>query len=146
MKPAADMHDALPAFLYNEPMEINVAVRKTKSTGRGVFALRDINKGEVIERCPVLILSAKDRASIDTTRLYDYYFWWGKYKKQAAIAFGYGSLYNHSYEPNVVYIRDFKKQLLIFKALRNIDNNEQLLVNYNGSPSDRSTLWFRTRA
>lgn len=124
-------------------MQSNVAVKETTSIGRGVFTLRNINKGEVVERCPVLILSAKDRKRIDTTQLYNYYFWWGTDKKRAAIALGFGSLYNHSYEPNVVYLRDFKRKLLVFKALRNIQKNEQLLVNYNGSPTDRKKLWFR---
>lgn len=126
-------------------MQSKITVKETKSTGRGVFALKNISKGEVVERCPILILSAKDRKLIDPTRLYNYYFWWGKNKKRAAIALGFGSLYNHSYEPNLVYLRDFKRKQLIFKALRKIKKNEQLLVNYNGAPTNRNKLWFRVR-
>jgi len=60
--------------------------------GRGVFAAQDIDKGEIIEICPVIVLTKKERTTINGTLLHDYYFQWGKNQKKAAIVLGYGSI------------------------------------------------------
>ena len=79
----------------------------TKNRGRGVFCTNDINKGDSIEICPTIIFSEQDLISIHKTKLHDFYFLWGKDQKSGAIALGYGSLYNHSLEPNAIFEMDF---------------------------------------
>ena len=78
----------------------NVIVASSPGRGRGVFARRPFARNDVIEVCPVIALSERDADRLYDTGLYDYYFGWGKDGKQAAIALGYGSLYNHSFTPN----------------------------------------------
>ncbi len=117
-----------------------VEVKPVEGKGRGVFARRPIRKGEVIERAPLLILTAEEYAGgVDRSLLAGYVFAWGD--GQFALALGYGSLYNHSYKPNAVY-EDEEPQTKSFVALRNIKEGEEVTVNYNGSPTSRVRMWF----
>jgi SET domain-containing protein len=65
------------------------------------------------------------------TRLAHYYFEWGDDCQQAAIALGYGSLYNHSYNPNARYVFRESEECLEFIALRDIEPGEEITINYN---------------
>ena len=118
-----------------------VEVRRVRGKGRGVFARRPIEAGEVIESCPVLVLPARQIGD-DPGRhaLADFTFAWGR--GTVALALGYGSLYNHSYEPNARY-EDLGKRTKLFVALRDIAAGEEITVNYNGEPHDRSPVWFQ---
>ena len=86
--------------------------------GRGVFTNKAFRKGEVIERCPVYVLSKKDYPIIKKTSLRNYYLMWGK--STAGICLGYGSLYNHSYNPNATYNKNTSDKTIEFIAIKNI--------------------------
>lgn len=109
-----------------------VEIRYTKAKGRGVFARRAIPKDAVIERVPVVIVTWDQ---IDESELANYAFTWTETK--AAIALGYGSLYNHSFKPNARYL-DVGRHTKVFIALRNIAAGEEITVNYNGDPLDKT--------
>jgi SET domain-containing protein len=119
---------------------VAVEVRQVKGKGRGVFARRAIPEGEVIETCPMLVLPA-EQVGDDPARhaLAGYTFVWGR--GTVALALGYGSLYNHSYQPNARY-EDVGGRTKRFVALRDIAAGEEITVNYNGEPGDRSPVWF----
>ncbi len=119
---------------------VAVEVRQVRGKGRGVFARRSIPEGEVIETCPVLVLPA-EQVGDDPARhaLAAYTFEWGR--ETVALALGYGSLYNHSYQPNARY-EDVGGRTKLFVALRDIAAGEEITVNYNGEPEDRSPVWF----
>lgn len=110
--------------------------------GRGVFSAADIPAGSVIEVSPVITMPISERPHLDETALYDYYFIWGEEDDQLAIVLGYGSMYNHSYEPNAQYAPDYEGNTLDFYALRDIKAGEEITVNYNGDPSEHDELWF----
>jgi SET domain-containing protein len=117
-----------------------VEVKRIKGKGRGVFARRAIARGEVIERLPVLVMTADEYAKgLSITPLKDYCFAWGV--DQVALALGYGSLYNHSYKPNARYA-DIQPATKAFVALRAIAPGEEITVNYNGKPGSRAKVWF----
>lgn len=118
-------------------------IAKSPLGGRGVFTEAPIKKGSLIESCPVIVLPAEDVPRIHATRLHDYYFIWGEEEDLAAIALGYGSLYNHDYHPNAEYEPDFESDQLHFFALRDIHTGEEIKVNYNGDPRVKDELWFR---
>jgi len=113
-----------------------VAVRSSSRSGRGVFATQPIAAGETVERVPVIVFSADDRARVTRTVLDYYYFWWGPDSEDGAIALGFGSMYNHSFEPNARYVRDLEERSLEFVALRDIAEGEEVLVSYNGDHPD----------
>ena len=119
-------------------------IKKTKKMGLGVFATQDYRVGDIIEECHSIIVNSADRAVIDTTDLYNYYFSWGEDLEEAAFALGNGSLYNHSYNPNAEYIKLLDKKLIQFVAHTNIQSGEEITVNYNGDPSSDKSLWFKT--
>lgn len=121
-------------------------VKEVPGKGRGVFAFEPIEAGEVIEVCPVIWLNTKDLKALDGTTLYDYYFLWGKTGRQAAIALGYGSLYNHDYTPNATYDMYFDEKIIVVYALREIPAHEEITFNYNGSPDDQGKVWFEKNA
>ncbi|MGB1217375.1 MAG: SET domain-containing protein [Saprospiraceae bacterium] len=110
--------------------------------GRGVFTYDDIPKGTLIEVCPVIIIPKEQVEIIHKTCLHDYYFLWGEEQDQAAIALGFGSLYNHSFEPNAEYLVDYSQNTFDFLAIRDIEAGEEIMVNYNGDNDSRKQLWF----
>ncbi|MBW3598596.1 MAG: SET domain-containing protein [Planctomycetes bacterium] len=117
-----------------------IEVRRTQGKGRGVFARAPIGEGTVIERAPVLVIPAieVDENPYDTV-IARYCFQWGA--KSVAVVLGYGSLYNHSYRPNAYY-RDRRNRVKEFIALRDIKPGEEITINYNGSPHDRTDVGF----
>ena len=107
--------------------------------GRGVFTSSPIEADSIVELSPVIVLSETDRNLIHTTHLHDYYFLWDG--EGAAIALGYGSLYNHSAAHNLDYELDYDFEQIRFKSLRDIAAGEELLIDYR-SGDDREGLWF----
>src|SRR5690242_14055082 len=80
-----------------------ICVKRIPGKGRGVVARRPIKKGAVIERVPVLLVPLADLVDgLENRTLKTYFYIWDK--KHVAVSLGYGSLYNHSYEPNARYI------------------------------------------
>ena len=124
-------------------MKVYIAKSKVKNAGRGVFAARNLKRGEVIERCPVLVLPRNDYLLVKKTELRNYYFMWGK--STSAICFGYGSMYNHSYESNATYRKRIKEKIIDFIAIKSLKKGEEITVNYNyGKPKDKRTLWIKS--
>jgi uncharacterized protein len=119
-----------------------VTVKDAPGKGRGVFAQKNLKKGEVIETCPVIVLPAEEIDALELTQLYNYYFAWGADSKDAAIALGYGSLYNHSYTPNARYYKDFDNSLIKYVCITDIQKDEEITISYNCDPEDKSPVWF----
>ncbi len=115
-----------------------IEIRRVRGKGRGVFARRPIEEGEVIETCPVLVLPASSVEDF-SEGLGAYVFEWGR--GSLALALGYGSLYNHSYRPNARYA-DLADRTKLFTAIRDIAAGEEITVNYNGEPGDRTPVGF----
>ncbi|WP_223265093.1 SET domain-containing protein [Nostoc sp. 'Peltigera membranacea cyanobiont' 210A] len=115
-------------------------VGNTNLKGRGVFAQKRFLKGELIERVPVVVIPAEQVEFLDKTILGNYYYDWED--KAAAIALGLSSLINHSYHPNSYYVKKFADRELDLIAYRDIEAGEEITANYNGSPDDKSPIWF----
>ncbi|HJN65554.1 MAG TPA: SET domain-containing protein-lysine N-methyltransferase, partial [Pirellulales bacterium] len=64
---------------------------------------------------------------------------WGK--RTVALALGYGSLYNHSYNPNARY-DDARGQIKVFTAICDITEGTEITINYNGDPDDPTDVGF----
>lgn len=120
-------------------------IKNTQQKGRGVFATKQYRVGSIIEECPVVVLPSHGRTAIDKTSLYDYYFSWGANQEKAAIALGYGSLYNHSYKPNAVYKKITDENVILFIAYRGVKPGDEITVNYNEDPTGNQALWFDVR-
>jgi len=119
-----------------------ISVGNSPGRGRGVFSDKTFQAGDLIEQAPVLVLPDPQWLSLDTTELRDYHYAWGE--NAAAIVLGYGSLYNHSYTPNAMYVRNMDARLMEYVALCDIAVGEEITVNYNGDPEDMTPQWFET--
>ena len=115
--------------------------------GRGVFALRDFAKGEIVEQCPVIILlRAYDQLP---PRIKTMVFNWGNLAKtnpSYALSLGYGSLYNHDNPANMRYEAIPEDSTIRYIAVRDIKNDEELTINYNaggGSHISEEDSWFK---
>ena len=117
-----------------------ISIRQVPSKGRGVFAQKPFAKDEMIEHAPVIVLPTHQEQFLDQTVLKDYYYAWDQ--ATSAVALGFGSLYNHSYTPNARYVRKYAEAIIEFTALRPIEADEEITVNYNGDPADQAPLWF----
>jgi len=105
-----------------------IFVKKTV-IGYGVFAGKTIKKGEKIEECYTIISRGGDK------KLEDFYFDAdGKY----ALLLGFGSIYNHSDEPNADYKINAKRRLATIKAQKTIHKGDQIFVFYGDD-------WFGSR-
>ncbi|QDT30775.1 SET domain-containing protein [Thalassoglobus polymorphus] len=113
-----------------------IEVRNSPKKGRGVFAKQFISKGSVIEKVPILLVTWDEIAD---SELADYAFVYTE--KKSAIALGYGSIYNHSYKPNARY-DDVGRKTKIFSAIRDIEQGEEITVNYNGDPDNNAEVDF----
>lgn len=97
-----------------------------------------IKKGELIERCPVIEVPKSDVSNLKESILINYYFYYGANNERLAVALGFGSIYNHSYEPNATYEKKPKEKVIDFVALKNIRKDEEITVSYNyGDPNDK---------
>jgi SET domain-containing protein len=113
-------------------------VSSSEMQGRGVFAAREYSSGDIIEICPVIIVPAAQRPALESTIIVEHYYEWGD---AGGVALGFGSLYNHSYEPNAVYRKHMDRDLVIVSALKSVACDEEITINYNGDPEDQNPIW-----
>lgn len=111
-----------------------IEIRRSLIQGYGVFAASDIEKGQLIEECPVIYFHHF------CPDFYNYVFTCqtASGKKQSVIALGYGSLYNHSNKPNADWIFDIDKQTISFTAAKKINAGEEIYIYY-------AEYWFAAR-
>ena len=116
-----------------ENFDVHVAQSKW---GRGVFAVRDFTKGEVIEECPVIVAN-KDTwgEAVD-----NYTFQYGD--GALALALGYCSMYNHQDKPNTHYtFADEKGEegaTMTVHATKDIKKGQEIFVSYGDD-------WWKSR-
>jgi SET domain-containing protein len=122
-----------------------LVVAPSEKGGRGVFTSEPIPAGTTIEISPVLVLSATERKHAEKTELYNYLFEWGKKGKKACVAWGYLSLYNHSYHANCVYEMDMEAELMSIRTTKDIAAGEELYINYNADADDETPIWFEAK-
>jgi SET domain-containing protein len=118
---------------------------ETAGRGRGVFTTEAIPEGTTIEIAPVIVLNQTERAIVDTTLLHDYIFEWGINEKEAAVALGYVSIYNHQVEANCKYEMDFENKTIQIQTKRDVAVDEELCINYNGDGVIDKPVWFETK-
>ena len=117
-----------------------IEVKHTRNKGRGVFARGFIPQGAEIERVPVIVIPADQVLEEDVDGVVqDYVFQWGR--GTVALALGFGSLYNHSYEPNARY-DDIGRRTKVFTAVTDIQPGDEITINYNGHEEDQTPVWF----
>lgn len=126
----------------NEPTAISqlyVAPSGIPGAGRGVFAGRPYCSGETIEVSPIIRFERSDPGISDARAMLPHYVF--TYAEgYEGLALGFGSLYNHAYEPNAVYEKRHDMQAVVFIARYHIDQDEEITISYNDSePANKTT-------
>jgi uncharacterized protein len=104
-------------------------VKKSTLHGYGVFARKTIRKGEKIEECYMIISKGGDKT------LEDFYF---DAKGKYALFTGFGSIYNHSDDPNADYTININNRVATIKAQKTIPKGKEIFVTYGEE-------WFSSR-
>jgi SET domain-containing protein len=117
-----------------------IRVEDVRKKGRGVFATKKFKRGDLIERCPVLVIPRRQSDALLSTKMEHYAFDWDN--GDLALILGYGMIYNHSYKPNAKIVHNIRRRTSDIIARTTIKVGEEILVNYNGAPRDMSPLWF----
>lgn len=117
----------------------------SEGRGRGVFTDKVIKKGEIIESAPVIDFPKEEWDNILDSGLGSYGFYWGENNDDGALVLGYGSLYNHSFKPNAVYIRRIDEKMMEYYAICDIKEGEEIFINYNEDQDNDEPLWFEVK-
>jgi SET domain-containing protein len=120
-------------------------IKKILHKGRGVFSRRPIEREEVIEICPVLVLPPEDYEMLNATGLSDYFFNFSKEEKLMALSLGFGSIYNHAKDSNAGYFLDRDNRTFTYYALERIPPGVEICINYSGEPGQDFPEWFESR-
>lgn len=119
-------------LIINPPRKINL--RNSPKHGLGVFSTDKILKDEIIEVCSFLPFPQKREEKTPVFSNYTFCFPRGEEWTTHALVMGYGSYYNHSINPSVEWYTKDDENLFVFFALRDIEPDEELFINYsNGS-------------
>ena len=114
--------------------------------GRGLVATEHIDEGSIVEVGHMLVLSEEDYIKIQDTLLYSYIFEWELDEAGKPLTFALAlsdiEFINHSSNPNVEYTFDYLDKAIIFKAIRDIEPDEEILFNYRCHGRDDWPLWF----
>ena len=110
--------------------------------GRGIFSAEDISPGDLIEICPLLKIPSGQLDNLNPTVIFEYYFIWEEEGYEACLALGYGSLYNHSNEPNAKVILDYTDESIKIEAIEKIKSGDEILIDYTGGTKGQVELWF----
>lgn len=110
--------------------------KQAKGRGRGVFALRDIAKGTLIEKAPVVVVANKDVPEGDAPDGYLLDWDPDTEGEEHAMVLGYIMLYNHSSDPTLYLENDHEEMTISSFALRDIKAGEELTWDYS------CEIWF----
>lgn len=110
--------------------QAKIEIRPSPIHRYGVFAEENLQTKDIIEESPIITITK------NTKDLCNYVFYWDE--QQSALAFGCGSMFNHSDMPNACYYADKKRGVMVFTASRPIQKDEEILIDYGKN-------WFSTR-
>jgi hypothetical protein len=113
------------------PESYLVRFHQDPDKGWCVLAARELGKGILVFRTPVVILSTEDSDRIDRTKLRNYVFEWSN--DRVAVALGGASLLNHHDKEKYVNCRfsnNYRDGTVEVRTIQRIAEGEELIVNY----------------
>jgi len=119
-----------------------IGIKKSPIHGWGVFALEDIEIGDLIEECLYVPIETYNEGDILTHYSFPYPRVFGEIKDSnkkidkiiQVIVLGYGSLYNHSLTPNIDYVTNTELGVFEFISFKKIKKGEELFIKYHNNP------------
>lgn len=120
-------------------------IAPSEGRGDGVFTAADIQKDDLIEICPIIIIPQEQFEIIHSTILHDYYFLHPVQKGAIYIALGYGSMYNHQNPPNAEVVFDEHANQMQVHCFSGIKAGEEIFINYSGDSKSEVKIWFEEK-
>ena len=111
------------------------AIYRDPKKGNCVVASVAIGVGKLIAKCPVTLVRRGDIKQ--GCELDNYPMWWTN--RVDCLAFGVINLLNHSDNPNVRLVRNYRKRSISCIAKRDIHPGEELAIDYD------CKLWFKVQ-
>lgn len=112
-----------------------IYIKNTEKKGIGVFAKSEIKKGEIIEISPSIPMGNKTGNKF-TDPFHNYKFVYPRnYNSdnlEYVVCLGYGSLYNHSNNPNCDW-KTLENHIFQFYTLVDVNLGDELCLYYGGS-------------
>lgn len=106
-----------------------IANSNIKDAGLGIFAGINYAHGDVVELTTFLSVEV-----LGTSQLLDTYTFFNvQNPKESIFALGWGSVINHSHEPNLMVIQDYERKRTVFIAKKKIKKGEELTFDYGES-------------
>ena len=105
----------------------NIYLKQSKvggKLGRGVFANKNFNQDDVVEKAPYI----EDKTDNFVGLIRDYIFNKDPVKKLSIVAFGYGSMYNHSDTPNATW--KIMDDYILITTIKPIQMHDEILISY----------------
>lgn len=118
-------------------------VKKTAAKGWGIFALRNFAEGELVERAPVVVMTAAEMELLNQTKLHDYIFHWGE-EGGCCMALGHVPIFNHTSPSNCEYFQDTAGACIEIITVMEIKKGDEMTINYNGDADAPGDVWFET--
>ena len=115
-----------------------IYAKLTINMGMGVFAYKDISKGDVIDvnYCIKIDDESYIKSNNKPLIFYDYALMYPKTKKTIddksyrVISLGFGALFNNSKKPNADWRNGKESYTLEWYAIEDIKENQQIFINY----------------
>lgn len=118
------------------PKHTKIRLGYSPGMGRGIFATEDIEEGELIERCPMVVLSWRMNYHKDPV-IWQYCFTQScpcedckKHGGHFLMVLGYGQIYNHQNENNAHISFDMKNSVANIHCKRAIKKGGEIFVHY----------------
>ncbi len=113
------------------PSDLGYEIRNVPNAGRGVFATRSFQVGELICQDPVILLDAEDWQCSRMTIFDEYVFEWPDARTPMALSLGVGSLFNASFEPNIKFVTDARRKVITYTVIKPIAIGDEMLIDYD---------------
>jgi len=105
--------------------------------GNGVFIEEDAEEGDLIESCPMIMMSWRHRYFGDP-QIHRYLYQHTscdceeckRHGNRMYMVVGYAMIYNHQDDPNAVWAFDFNKLFGHLIATKPIKSGEEIFINY----------------
>jgi len=120
-------------------------LKEIKGKGRGVFCRDLISPGQTIEICPVIVIPAMYKETIENTKLADYCFYFNAEESSLSLVMGFGSMYNYARFPNAAYSLDRDNKQMIYTSCGHIPAHTEITINYGGEYGLDYSKWFADR-
>ncbi len=116
---------------------MSVTVKTTAKRGRGVFAVKRISAGDIIETAPALVVPREQIELLASTFLCHYMFK-SDNNRHLVIGLGISSMLNHSDEANAEFLITF--DTITIRALKAISVGSEVTIDYRWRPEEWSEV------